>query len=86
MIQEQFFLLFEGDKESKWDDLVSRCQVIANPLASRKLTRKIYKIVKKGNIIIIYFENATLFYANLGLDVCPRVDNQTSGGISQHLT
>ena len=39
MIQ-QFFLLFEGDKESKWDDLVSRCQVIANPLAIQKTDEK----------------------------------------------
>ncbi|ESO04566.1 hypothetical protein HELRODRAFT_78950 [Helobdella robusta] len=31
-----------------WDELVNRCQIIANPLASRKLTKKIYKVIKKA--------------------------------------
>ena len=30
-------------------------------------------------IIIIYFEKVTFFHAKLGLDICPWVDNQTSG-------
>ena len=33
---------------------------------------------KSKIIIIVYFENVAFFYAMLGLDVCPRVDNQTS--------
>ena len=33
-------------------------------------------------IVIIYLENA----AKLGSDVCPRVDNQTSGDTLQELT
>ena len=37
-----------GDKEDKWDVLVSQVERIANPLASRKLTKRLYKIVKKG--------------------------------------
>ena len=38
-------------------------------------------------IIILYFENVTFFHAlKLGSDVCPRVDNQTSGNTSQDLT
>lgn len=37
-----------GDKEDKWDVLVSQVERIANPLASRKLTKKLYKIVKKA--------------------------------------
>ena len=34
--------------ESKWDELVSRVGPIANPLASRKLTKRLYKCIKKG--------------------------------------
>ena len=30
-------------------------------------------------IIILHFGNVAFFHAKLGLDVCPRVDNQTSG-------
>ena len=37
-------------------------------------------------IIIIYFVNVTFFYAKLELDVCHRVDNQTSGNTLQQLT
>ena len=36
--------------------------------------------------IIIYFENVAFFHAKLGLEVCPRVDNQTSGDTLQDLT
>ena len=34
-------------------------------------------------IVIIYFENVTFFHAKLRSDVCPRVDNQTSGDTLQ---
>ena len=37
-------------------------------------------------IIILYFENVTFFHAKLGSDVCPRVDNQTSGDTLEDLT
>ena len=38
-------------------------------------------------IIILYFENVAFFHAKLlGSDVCPRVDNQTSGDTLQDLT
>ena len=36
-------------------------------------------------IIIFYFENVAFIHAKLGLDVCPRVDNQTSGETLQDL-
>ena len=36
-------------------------------------------------IIILYFENVAFFHAKLGLDICPRVDNQTSGETLQDL-
>jgi len=35
-------------KESKWDEMVSQIESIANPLASRKLTKRLYKVLKKG--------------------------------------
>ena len=36
--------------------------------------------------IIFYFENVAFFHAKLGSEVCPRVDNQTSGDTLQDLT
>ena len=38
------------------------------------------------SIIIIYFENVAFFHTKLGLDVCPKVDNQTSGDTLQDST
>ena len=35
-------------KESKWEELVSQIEPIANPLAPRKLTKRLYKVLKKG--------------------------------------
>ena len=37
-------------------------------------------------IIILYFENVAFFHAKMGSDVCPRVDNQTSGDTLQDST
>ena len=37
-------------------------------------------------IIIFYFKNVAFFHAKLGSDVCPRVENQTSGDTLQDLT
>ena len=37
-------------------------------------------------IVVFYFENVALFLDKLGSDVCPRVDNQTSGDTLQDLT
>ena len=43
-------VLEEGNnKESLWEEKVSRVGPISKPLASRKLAKKIYKVVKKGN-------------------------------------
>jgi len=39
----------DADKEARWEELVTKVSPIANPLASRKLTRKLYKIIKKAN-------------------------------------
>jgi len=36
------------NRESKWDEMVSQIEPIANPLASRKLTKRLYKVLKKG--------------------------------------
>ena len=37
-------------------------------------------------IIIFYFENVAFFYAKLGSDVCPWIDNHNSGETLQDLT
>lgn len=37
-----------GDKESRWEQQVSQVEPIANPLASRKLTKRLFKVIKKG--------------------------------------
>ena len=42
----------EIEKESKWEDLVSKVGPIANPLASRKLTKKVLKVIKKGEFVL----------------------------------
>ncbi len=38
------------DKEAKWNELLQHISPIANPLATRKLTKKLYKCIKKGTI------------------------------------
>jgi len=35
-------------RESKWEEMVSQIEPVANPLASRKLTKRLYKVLKKG--------------------------------------
>ena len=46
-----------------------------------------YKTAMKISLIIIfYFDNVAFFHAKLGSDICPRVNNQTSGDTLQHLT
>ena len=42
----------DGDKEGRWNELVGKVSPIANPLASRKLTKKLYKTVKKGTHVL----------------------------------
>jgi len=36
------------NKLAKWDEMVSQIEPISNPLASRKLTKRLYKVLKKG--------------------------------------
>jgi len=38
----------DGDSKERWDILASRVSKIANPLASRKLAKKLYKLIKKA--------------------------------------
>ena len=38
----------DADKGETWEILVSRVSAISNPLASRKLAKKLYKVIKKG--------------------------------------
>ena len=49
-----------ASKEENWDVLLSRVGPIAQPLAPRKLTKKLYKIVKKGgdNCRFIYMRSS----------------------------
>ena len=59
-----------------------------------KVPAILFKILRYNDLIIyyndnhfiFYFENVAFFHAKLGLDVCPRVDNQTSGETLQDLT
>ena len=36
------------DGKSSYEDLLNHVSIIAKPMASRKLTKKIYKMLKKG--------------------------------------
>ena len=38
----------DDDKQS-YEELLNHVSVIANPMASRKLTKKVYKLLKKGD-------------------------------------
>lgn len=35
-------------KETSYEDKLKNCSIIAQPMASKKLTKKIYKCIKKG--------------------------------------
>lgn len=35
-------------KDTSYEDKVKLCSIIANPMAPKKLTKKIYKLIKKG--------------------------------------
>jgi len=38
----------DNDKDDRWHELVERVGPIAKPLASRKLTKRLYKVIKKA--------------------------------------
>jgi hypothetical protein len=40
----------DDGKEISWEELVNRIGPFASPLASRKLTKRIYKVIKKGTL------------------------------------
>lgn len=45
----------KSDKSS-YDELMNHVSIIAKPMASRKLTKRIYKLLKKGSLIfLLYF-------------------------------
>ena len=54
-----------------YDELVKRVCAIANPLAGRKLTKRLYKTVKKGKrrelTFIKAFSNPVMIPINLGI-------------------
>lgn len=43
-----------GGTEKSYQELIANINPIANPLASRKLSKKLYKCVKKGTIVIFF--------------------------------
>ncbi len=56
----------KSDKSS-YDELLNHVSIIAKPMASRKLTKRIYKLLKKGSLIFgHYFHsvNLNLFIAS----------------------
>lgn len=40
----------DGENEDSWSEKIQHLNAIANPIASKKLTKRLYKIVKKGKI------------------------------------
>jgi len=42
----------KSDKSS-YDELLNHVSIIAKPMASRKLTKRIYKLLKKGSFIFL---------------------------------
>lgn len=44
-------------KELSYEDKLKNCSQIADPMASKKLTKKIYKLIKKGMLIEMLFYN-----------------------------
>lgn len=38
-------------EEKSYDEKVANCSVIAKPMATKKLAKKCYKLIKKGNIL-----------------------------------
>ena len=53
------------------------------PFSTTWLNFNLFKFII---IIIFYFENVAFFHTKIGSDVCPRVDNQTSGDTLQDST
>lgn len=42
----------KDDDKQAYEELLNHVSVIAKPMASRKLTKKVYKLLKKGDYII----------------------------------
>lgn len=43
----------EDFTELTYDEKVANCNIIAKPMASKKLAKKCYKVIKKGMYIIL---------------------------------
>lgn len=43
----------EDFSELTYEEKVANCNVIAKPMASKKLAKKCYKLVKKGTALVI---------------------------------
>ena len=57
-----------------------------NQRSMHKLGTISTKFQSSSSLSYFTLENITFFHAKLGLDVCPRVDNQTSGDTSEEST
>ncbi|CAD6208125.1 GSCOCG00010385001-RA-CDS [Cotesia congregata] len=47
----------DGGKEISYEEKVNNCNSIANPMAPKKLTKKIYKLIKKASKQKTYLRN-----------------------------
>ena len=43
------------NEKASYEELLNHVSVIAKPMASRKLTKKIYKLLKKGKLTLDFF-------------------------------
>jgi len=43
----------KDDGKAAYDELLNHVSIIAQPMASRKLTKKVYKLLKKGNFNLL---------------------------------
>lgn len=48
----------EKDGKEAWAEKTKYLSPISKPLASRKLTKRLYKVIKKGAYISIFFSSA----------------------------
>lgn len=45
------------EEELTYDEKIENCSIIAKPMASKKLAKKCYKLIKKGNISYFTISN-----------------------------
>ena len=73
------------NSERQKRDTVNTIRILKGKLTSNQIQGHDLFYMSVSMMIIIYFENVAFFRSDLGSDVCPRVDNQTSGDTFQEL-